>query len=70
MLGCMDLDYALRFWSPCRSNQCKYYCSENHIREVSGQNVYSISESIRGDILEEQKIKDFLEQITNQFMSN
>ena len=77
VLGCTDIDYALRFDRPAaltsESTELKKSAYEkwersNRISLMIMQ--HSIPESIRGGISDEQNAKSFLKQIADRFTSN
>ncbi|KAK4716544.1 hypothetical protein R3W88_014882 [Solanum pinnatisectum] len=77
VLGCMDLDYLLRFDPPANlnetsSNEQKFayenWERSNHMRLMMMQ--HSILESFRGDITGNRDAKGFLKEIADRFAAN
>ncbi|XP_047267381.1 uncharacterized protein LOC124897835 [Capsicum annuum] len=77
VLGCMDLDYALRFDHPADLNETSsneqksaYEKWEQSNRMSLMMMQHSIPESLRGGITENTDAKGFLNEIADRFATN
>ena len=77
VLGCMDIDYALRFDRPAALTSDSTEIEKSAYEKWERSNrislmimQHSIPESIRGGISDEQNAKSFLKQIADRFTSN
>ena len=77
VLGCMDLDYALRKDCPANLTGASTTKQRAAIEKWERSNrmslmimKHTIPEAIRGAILEESQAKTFLDQIANRFAAN
>ncbi|RVW24610.1 Retrovirus-related Pol polyprotein from transposon TNT 1-94 [Vitis vinifera] len=77
VLGCMDLDYALREDRPSNLTSASTVEQRSTMEKWERSNCmslmimkHSIPEAIRGAILEETRAKAFLDQIANRFVAN